>query len=331
MSPKKPPAISRQIKLPLSKAVEIAWKSIRQRLSRSMLVTSAIVLALAFLCSILTTESILDGMRDWTTSWPKSAEFAKLKQERETLDIDLKASESILRADAATAKPPADAKAFDPKIGLGKDEDWDMLRQRIGALPVPTGELQKILTARPEKIDEVKKLIALTEQRRVLRTKLSGPEDLTAAMNARGVPTTPADIAGNRIQTRWVIGLALLVAFVGILNAMLMSVTERFREIGTMKCLGALDGFIVKLFLLESLFQGTVGTTLGILVGLGVSFGIAALSYGGAVWLNVPWSQVGVNVLITLVVGMALSVGGAILPAAQAARMHPIEAMRVEA
>jgi len=40
---------------------------------------------------------------------------------------------------------------------------------------------------------------------------------------------------------------------------------------------------------------------------------------------------VGVNVLITLVVGMALSVGGAILPAAQAARMHPIEAMRVEA
>jgi len=139
MSPKKPPAISRQIKLPLSKAVEIAWKSIRQRLSRSMLVTSAIVLALAFLCSILTTESILDGMRDWTTSWPKSAEFAKLKQERETLDIDLKASESILRADAATAKPPADAKAFDPKIGLGKDEDWDMLRQRIGALPVPTG------------------------------------------------------------------------------------------------------------------------------------------------------------------------------------------------
>ena len=38
------------------------------------------------------------------------------------------------------------------------------------------------------------------------------------------------------------LGLALLVAFVGILNAMLMSVTERFREIGTMKCLGALDG-----------------------------------------------------------------------------------------
>ena len=48
----------------------------------------------------------------------------------------------------------------------------------------------------------------------------------------------------------------MLVAFVGVLNAMLMSVTERFREIGTMKCLGALNSFIVKLFLIESLFQG---------------------------------------------------------------------------
>jgi len=325
------PPIARQIKLPLSKAVEIAWKSIRLRLSRSMLVTSAIVLALAFLCSILTTESIIDGMRNWTTAWPAGEEYATLKAKRDQLDIDLKATESVLRADAESAMPPADAKPFDPKTGFGLDEDWDALRARVGSLPVPTGDLQKLLTARPEKIDDVKKLIQLTEDRRALRAVLNRPEDLKAAMNSRGVPTTPDDIAANRIQTRWVIGLALLVAFVGILNAMLMSVTERFREIGTMKCLGALDGFIVKLFLLESLFQGTVGTTLGILVGLGVSFGIAALSYGGAVWLNVPWSQVGVNVLITLVVGMALSVGGAILPAAQAARMHPIEAMRVEA
>ena len=49
---------------------------------------------------------------------------------------------------------------------------------------------------------------------------------------------------------------------------MLMSVTERFREIGTMKCLGALDGFIVKLFLIESLFQGMAGTVMGVLLGL---------------------------------------------------------------
>ena len=48
---------------------------------------------------------------------------------------------------------------------------------------------------------------------------------------------------------------------------MLMAVTERFREIGTMKCLGALDGFVVRLFLLESGFQGFSGALIGALIG----------------------------------------------------------------
>src|SRR5207245_11646074 len=100
--------------------------------------------------------------------------------------------------------------------------------------------------------------------------KLAG-EQLLARMRAHGVPTTATEISNDRIQTRWLIGLALLVAFVGILNAMLMSVTERFREIGTMKCLGALDGFIIKLFLLESLFHGVIGTIVGIVLGIGLS------------------------------------------------------------
>src|SRR5437763_11882072 len=53
----------RQIALPISKAIEIAWKSIRQRLRRSLLVTSGIVLAIAFLMAMLTTESMTDAMR----------------------------------------------------------------------------------------------------------------------------------------------------------------------------------------------------------------------------------------------------------------------------
>ena len=48
---------------------------------------------------------------------------------------------------------------------------------------------------------------------------------------------------------------------------MLMAVTERFQEIGTMKCLGALDRFVVRLFLLESGFQGLAGALIGALIG----------------------------------------------------------------
>ena len=57
-----PLPIQRQIRLPLSKAVEIAYKSIRLRLARSLLVTSGIVLALAFLMSILSTDAIIASM-----------------------------------------------------------------------------------------------------------------------------------------------------------------------------------------------------------------------------------------------------------------------------
>ena len=65
----------------------------------------------------------------------------------------------------------------------------------------------------------------------------------------------------------WLIVMSLIVCVVGIANSMLMAVTERFREIGTMKCLGALDGFVVRLFLLESGFQGFSGALIGALIG----------------------------------------------------------------
>src|SRR6185436_8670057 len=115
---------------------------------------------------------------------------------------------------------------------------------------------------------------------------------------------TQQEIADAKIQSRWVIGVALLVAFVGILNAMLMSVTERFREIGTMKCLGALDGFIIRLFLLESLFQGVVGTIVGITVGLLLSIVNSSISYGKYAWQNAPVHDLALAVLFCVVVGI---------------------------
>src|SRR3954465_12114460 len=56
----------RQIPLPLSKAVEIAYQNIRLRLSRSLLVTMGIILALAFLMAILTTDAIVAALRNWS-------------------------------------------------------------------------------------------------------------------------------------------------------------------------------------------------------------------------------------------------------------------------
>jgi putative ABC transport system permease protein len=170
----------------------------------------------------------------------------------------------------------------------------------------------------------------LSTPRRTVDLHIPPPQRLESLMKAKGVAVTPQEAAAGRLQTRWVLGLALGVAFVGILNAMLMSVTERFREIGTMKCLGALDGFIVKLFLIESVFQGVVGTLIGVTLGLALSMISAAVSFGQFAWLNVPVSRIAISVVWCVLVGVGLTVAGAVYPAWQAARMQPIEAMRVD-
>jgi ABC-type antimicrobial peptide transport system permease subunit len=136
----------------------------------------------------------------------------------------------------------------------------------------------------------------------------------------------------------WLVIMSLVVCVVGISNAMLMSVTERFREIGTMKCLGALDRFIVLLFLLESGFQGLSGSIMGALLGAGFAIVVNLRAFGWKVFYNFPWlagpSDAPMGVLVVIVagsiVGMLLAVLGAAGPALRAAKMAPVEAMRVE-
>ncbi|HIG17199.1 MAG TPA: FtsX-like permease family protein, partial [Candidatus Handelsmanbacteria bacterium] len=104
--------------------------------------------------------------------------------------------------------------------------------------------------------------------------------------------------------------------------------TERYREIGTMKSLGALDSFIIKLFLLESTFQGVAGTLAGIVVGLTMTMTLALLDYGMFVFEYFPVSGILRSALAAIVSGTTLSLIGAMLPAYKAAKMEPVEAMR---
>src|SRR5436190_5862152 len=90
-------SVQRQIALPLSKAVEIAFKSIRLRLSRSLLVTSGVVLALAFLVSILSTEAIVSAMRSWAVNAPADPAFAALRARRGAIDQQASGLETELR------------------------------------------------------------------------------------------------------------------------------------------------------------------------------------------------------------------------------------------
>jgi len=134
----------------------------------------------------------------------------------------------------------------------------------------------------------------------------------------------------NTPKQKWIVMLSLLVCVVGIVNAQLMSVTERFREIGTMKCLGALDRFILRLFLLEAGMQGLVGAGAGALLGAVCSLISGLFQYGSIAIVSIQVKDLMASIGVAIGVGCLLSLVGVLYPALIAARMQPVEAMRVE-
>jgi hypothetical protein len=131
-------------------------------------------------------------------------------------------------------------------------------------------------------------------------------------------------------RTIWLLVVSFLVCIVGIANAMLMSVTERFREIATMKCLGATDGFIMVNFILESVMQGLAGSAAGMLLGLLLGSLRSVTAYGWVALQNFPVMDILTTAGLSVVVGVVVSALAAVYPASVAARLAPMEAMRIE-
>jgi putative ABC transport system permease protein len=120
-----------------------------------------------------------------------------------------------------------------------------------------------------------------------------------------------------------VAGISLVVGGIGIMNIMLVAVTERTREIGVRKALGASDGDVLGQFVLEALAISLVGS----LIGVGGAIGLVTLI--GLV-AGIPASISWVGVALALVFASAIGVGFGFYPARRAAMLLPIEALRYE-
>jgi len=130
---------------------------------------------------------------------------------------------------------------------------------------------------------------------------------------------------------RWLwVAVSLLICTGGVINAIVMSVTERIKEIGTLKCLGSRNIHIVEIFLFECLLLGVIGGVLGAVLGYGaalLSFAMAA----GPRHLNGAMALSALR-FVPAVIGMStvLSLVASVIPVVIAARVEPASAMRYE-
>lgn len=125
-------------------------------------------------------------------------------------------------------------------------------------------------------------------------------------------------------------GISLLVGGIGVMNVLLASVTERTREIGIRKAMGARKRDVLWQFLAESVAVASLGSGIGVLLGLSGAFAITALMRsrleGMQIHASVSWSTIAVAVCSALFVGLVFGT----YPARRAARLDPIDAIRHE-
>lgn len=122
-----------------------------------------------------------------------------------------------------------------------------------------------------------------------------------------------------------IVSISLLVGGIGIMNIMLVSVTERTREIGICKAIGAKRHHILLQFLMESLLLCLLGGLVGLAIGYGLGMGLAQIIPGFPP-AHVPWWAIAISVGFSGAIGVIFG----IIPAAKAANLDPIDSLRYE-
>jgi putative ABC transport system permease protein len=223
---------------------------------------------------------------------------------------------------------------LEEKGGSGFNDQDDVI-----LVPISTAQRRLFPARRPdgqlrvdyilaELVNETRQDAAITEMTLVLReqhnitfededdfTVLSQEELIGALSQITGVLTIFLGV---------IAGISLLVGGIGIMNIMLVSVTERTREIGLRKAVGAKRRDILWQFLVEAMLMSVVGGVIGLALGAGGSFIISTFS--DSLQPTLAWDSVALAIVFSAAVGLFFG----IFPASRAARLNPIDALRYE-
>ena len=210
--------------------------------------------------------------------------------------------------------------------GMGQDQDDTVI------IPLTTAQNRMMgithvqrITVQAENENVINDVQAEVEQVLRIRHKIKEGDydDFTISNMAAIMDTMMATANSITLLLGCIAAISLLVGGIGIMNIMLVSVTERTREIGIRKALGATYNNILLQFLIEAMVIGVVGGFLGVVIGVIASYGISSFAGWNTV---ISWWAIVVAVVFS--VGIGLFFG--IYPARKAALLDPIDALRYE-
>ena len=230
-----------------------------------------------------------------------------------------------------------------PMMRVSSDRSWGPRRGRGGGwafdrknstvyIPLKTALVRFRMAENSLKLDDIDIQVdgfenlepALQQARNILMITHNGIEDFTFNTQETQSETIEQAIQNTRMSGRLIATIALIVGGIGVMNIMLASISERIREIGLRKAMGATNAAVFIQIIIESLVLATLGGLLGLAASYGVVYVIDSVSTGNAPVIHAD------AMIVSMIFAMVIGLIAGLYPALKAANLDPIQALRYE-